>query len=355
MSKHATLPHSDTMTADSATRASVPAWLMSLVLHFVLLILLALGVRATDSLSVEESPRRIGIVLAQRDDERPFAYLDESHDPPQETPQIDQESLQAAGSDSSQSTEAGLAGPLAPSSLLIEGIQLPGAATPVGAQDELLSHNLDIRARGRQPILPGLDDEAILAEEAALKAARRALGPTTAVSLFDSASAEGRSFVFAIDRSKSMGGHGLNALSAAGAELSRALSHLSPKHRFQIIAYHHNCVYYRTPRLTPATDEAKSGVSDFIDHLAAFGGTDHEMALRASLGMEPDVIFLLTDGGDPHLNDIQLANIRKLAEGMTTIHCIQFGFGQSSDETSFMTRVARQNGGGFTYVNMSGR
>lgn len=123
MSKHATLPHSDTMTAESATRASVPAWLMSLVLHFVLLILLALGVRATDSSSVEESPRRIGIVLAQRDDERPFAYLDESHDPAQEAEQIDQGPLQATGLDNSQSTEAGLAGPLAPSSLLIEDIQ----------------------------------------------------------------------------------------------------------------------------------------------------------------------------------------------------------------------------------------
>jgi hypothetical protein len=203
--------------------------------------------------------------------------------------------------------------------------------------------------------LPGLYDEAILAEEAALKAARRALGPTTEVSLFGSASAEGRSFVFAIDRSKSMGGNGLNALSSASAELSRALAHLSPKHRFQIIAYHHGCVYYKTPRLVSATDENRSGVTEFIDHLAAFGGTDHQMALRASLGMEPDVVFLLTDGGDPHLNDIQLANIRRLAEGQTTIHCIQFGFGELTDETNFMTRVARENGGGFTYVNMSGR
>jgi len=306
--------------------------------------------RATAYSTVEEPPRRIGIVLAERDDERPFAYLDETHDATQQT---DQESASASTSDSS--AVGGLADPSVPSSLLIPEIRLPGAASPVGAPDDLLAHSLNVRGRGRRPILPGLDDEAILAEEAALKAARRALGPTTTVSLFGSATAEGRSFVFAIDRSKSMGGNGLNVLSAAGGELARALARLSPKHRFQIVAYHHGCVYHNVPRLIPATEENTSGVSDFIDLLAAFGGTDHEMALRASLGMEPDVIFLLTDGGDPHLNDIQLANIRKLADGQTTIHCIQFGFGELTDETNFMTRVARQNGGGFKYVNMSRR
>jgi hypothetical protein len=77
------------------------------------------------------------------------------------------------------------------------------------------------------------------------------------------------------------------------------------------------------------------------------------MALRAALAMEPDAVFLLTDGGDPHLNEIQLANIRKLAARRTTIHCIQFGFGALGDDDNFMMRLARENGGGYTYVNMS--
>lgn len=355
MHERVAIAHSELSIAASSRRVLVPAWLMSLVLHFFLMIVLALGMRAAAGPNGEEPPRRIGIVLAQRDDERQFAYLDEAHDSSQETSQIDQESSQGSAVDTSANAESGSSNPASPASLLIPDIRLPGAATPIGATDDLLSHSLNVHARGRTPILPGLDDEAILAEEAAFRAARRALGPTTDVSLFGSASAEGRSFVFAIDRSKSMGGDGLNALSAAGAELERALAHLSPKHRFQVLAYHHNCVYYKTPRLVPATDENKAGVSGFVNGLAAFGGTDHEMALRASLGMEPDVVFLLTDGGDPHLNDIQLANIRKLARGHTTIHCIQFGFGELTDETNFMTRLARQNGGGFTYVNMSRR
>ena len=355
MPKHEAVAQAEIIAAESSKQTLAPAWLLSLVLHFFLVILLAIGMRAAAGPKDEEPPRRIGIVLAQHDDERRFAYLAESQDSPQETERTEQDSTPASVADAPTAGESGPMGAAVPSSLLIPDIQLPGAATPMGATDELLSHNLNVHAQGRKPILPGMYDDEILVEEAAMRAARRALGPTTDVSLFSSTAAVGRSFVFAIDRSKSMGGEGLNALSAAATELSRALAHLSPKQRFQIIAYHHNCVYYKTPRLVPATDENKPGVPGFIDRLAAFGGTDHEMALRASLGMEPDVVFLLTDGGDPHLNDIQLANIRKLAEGQTTIHCIQFGFGELRDEANFMTRVARQNGGGFTYVNMSGR
>jgi hypothetical protein len=200
-----------------------------------------------------------------------------------------------------------------------------------------------------------LDDDVILAEEAARRAARASLGSATELSIFGSEAAVGRSFVFAIDRSKSMGGDGLNALEAARTELGRALRHLAGNHRFQVVAYHHQCVYLQRPRLLPATEDNKAAVGPFIGGLAALGGTGHDMALRASLALEPDAVFLLTDGGDPYLNDIQLAYIRKLAKGQTTIHCIRFGFGPSSETDHFMVRLARENGGGYTYVNMSPR
>jgi hypothetical protein len=161
--------------------------------------------------------------------------------------------------------------------------------------------------------------------------------------------------VFVIDRSKSMGGDGLNALAVARTELTRALAHLSPQHRFQIIAYHHQCVYFSVPRLVSANEENRAKISDFIDNLAALGGTDHEMALRAALAMEPDAVFLLNDGGDPPLNEIALKNIHRLAEGRTAIHCVQFGFGPMRDSDNFMTELAHQNEGSFTYVDMARR
>jgi hypothetical protein len=114
-------------------------------------------------------------------------------------------------------------------------------------------------------------------------------------------------------------------------------------------------VYFNTPRLVSAAEENRQAISRFIDELGAFGGTDHEMALRAALAMEPDVVFLMNDGGDPHLGEIALKNIKKLADGRSTISCVQFGFGPLADRDNFMMRLARQNGGSFTYVDMSVR
>ncbi len=239
--------------------------------------------------------------------------------------------------------------------LSIPDIQLPGDSVPLGSADGAGVDRLFAGARRSTGVLPGLGDEAILADEAAWRAAQQARGPATRVSLFGSAAASGRRFVFAIDRSASMGGSGLNALAAASTELSRSLAHLLPSHSFQIVAYHHQCVYLQKPRLLPATEENKAAVAPFIDSLGALGSTSHDMALRASLAMEPDVIYLLTDGGDPHLTEIQLTNLRKLAAGHTSIHCIRFGFGADAEPEHFMKRLAAQNSGSYTYVDMSKR
>jgi hypothetical protein len=70
--------------------------------------------------------------------------------------------------------------------------------------------------RGR-PRIPGssLDEAAILAEDALIPREKIPTGPTAQLSLFGSANAEGRSFVFVIDRSNSMGGEGLGAITNA--------------------------------------------------------------------------------------------------------------------------------------------
>jgi hypothetical protein len=314
-------------------------------------ILLAIGLRGAIRATPPERQREVGIVLASRQADESVQYFDES-DALEEEPERTEDTAQASTADSAHAASAAIPQQVDPASLMAPEIQLPGLALPIGTPDDVVVHDVQLQRGSRRPILPGLDDAAILAEEAAVRAARAARGPTAQVSLFGSADAEGRSFVFAIDRSKSMGGDGLNALAAARDELARALKQLNPKHRFQIIAYHHQAVYFTAPRLTDATPETLSKIPAFFDRLGAFGGTGHEMAVRAALGMEPDVVFLLTDGGDPPLNEIQLKNIRKLAEGLATIHCIQFGFGPLDDEDNFMARLARQNGGSFTYVQM---
>jgi hypothetical protein len=332
------------------------AWLLSLGLHALLLIVLAVALRPSLSLVVAEPPREVGIVLAQRAETQEYRAVLET--PPQEAARA-ADGVQGPA-DTSRAPAGGESAPALPAAadarrLALPPIALPGEEVPVPGSEGLLVNDAALQGRGRRPLVPGLDDDAILAEEAARRAAQRALGPATEVSVFGSAPALGRSFVFAIDRSKSTGGQTLNALAAAKGELSRAVARLLPSHKFQIIAYHDQCVYYKTPRLIPATGENTAGIAAFIDQLAAFGGTGHETAVRAALGMEPDAVFLMTDGGDPPLGDIQLANIRKLAAGRTTIHTIHFGWGPPPAQTRFLRLLAEQNGGGYTYVDMSGR
>jgi hypothetical protein len=193
----------------------------------------------------------------------------------------------------------------------------------------------------------------VLAEEQELRGRQGATGPVTNVSLFGSAPATGRTFVFVIDRSNSMGGDGLGALALAEREFQIALRALEPTHRFQIVAYHHKRVFFGDRELLPATDAHKQRVSQFMRGLAAFGGTDHLMALTAALSFDPDVVFLLTDGGDPRLTKAHLTQVRRRAGRTTTIHCIQFGFGPLQDDDPFMRRLARENGGSYQYVNVN--
>ena len=210
-------------------------------------------------------------------------------------------------------------------------------------------------AAGSRPGVHVEMDDAARAEQAALRQTAEAAGPLTAVSIFGSPSAPGRTFVFVIDRSKSMGSQGLGGLQAAAEELQAALGHLEARHRFQIIAYHHGLVYFGNHRLMPATEENKQAVAPFLSNLAAFGGTEHHQAVLAALALKPDVIFLLTDGGDPELGAGPLSGIRGQAAGKTSIHTVHFGFGSKPLQGRFMETLARENNGSYSYVRRAPR
>lgn len=337
----------------SRPKRALPAWLMSAVAHFVLVLVVSFAWRPSLPAAPGEPSREVGIVLARRQSPNQVDYFDPADNAAETDAAVDSTNAETATDANAATAASSLPAAGAAADLPLPDIDLPGVDLPGGSGDDLLVHSVDVRGAGRQPILPGVGDAEIMADEAARRAAKAALGPATRLSVFGSAEATGRSFVFAIDRSKSMGGDGLNALAAARDELTRVLADLESNHRFQVLAYHHGCVYCNTPRLVPATKENKAKVSPFIDGLAAFGGTVHEMALRAALAMEPDVVFLLTDGGDPHLNEIQRKNIKKLADGLATIHCIQFGYRSPSDGAEFMKKLAQDNGGSYVFVDMS--
>jgi hypothetical protein len=169
---------------------------------------------------------------------------------------------------------------------------------------------------------------------------------------------EGYKFVYVLDRSGSMGGSGENALRAVKTELVESLKNLDSVHQFQIIFYNHRPVVFNPTgvpgRLAFATNQNKERAERFLDSISAEGGTNHEDALRMAIRMQPDVIFFLTDADEPRLTPDELAKIRHMAAGIV-INGIEFGDGPKPAEESFIAQLARQNGGGYVYVDISAR
>lgn len=167
---------------------------------------------------------------------------------------------------------------------------------------------------------------------------------------------EGYKFVYVFDRSGSMGGEGRESLKAVKAELIQSLKPLDTVHQFQIIFYNERPVIFNptgTPgRLAFATDENKQRAVRFLDSIAAEGGTAHEDALRMAIRLQPDVIFFLTDADDPKLSTAQLAKIRDLAAGII-INTVEFGAGPKPQGANFLADLARQNGGGYVYIDIT--
>jgi hypothetical protein len=177
-------------------------------------------------------------------------------------------------------------------------------------------------------------------------------GDPATIHLFGSGGMTGRKFVFVIDRSKSMGNEGLGVLDRAQSELQRALSRLTADHQFQIVAYHHQTSTLEPRALQSASAENRQKVAEFIQTLAAFGGTEHESGLIAGLAFKPDIVVLITDGGLPEMNAAQLATIRRMAGKTTQIHCLQFGNGPGPSD-SFMMTLAAENQGTYKYIDVS--
>ena len=144
-------------------------------------------------------------------------------------------------------------------------------------------------------------------------------------------------------------------LQDAEDELVRVLQGLGPEHQFQVVVYHDQSVYLERRELLDATEENKALVPGFLGSKAAFGATEHERALMSALSLEPDVIFLLTDGGEPALKEQQIRNIAKYAGPRTSIHCIQFGIGPHREANNFLARLAAATGGEYGYVDVNQR
>ena len=311
--------HSSSSSDD--LRRGVPAWLMSLAIHAMMLSIVGFTLRFTPRGVALEPDRNVGIVLVHQQEERREYFDGDSLDAQQEPSET------VSSQPATQPTREA-----------VEAVDLAG-------------------------VMPALD-EPLLGQDASPDAGQMTSGSQSGrVGGQGSAQTEvfgitgtGSRFLYVFDRSGSMEGYGGRPLAAAKAELLASLDDLEDTHQFQIIFYNESPNLFRTgdgtPRLIYADANGKRLAQKFVRGISANGGTRHMSALRLALGMDPDVLFFLTDAAEPQLTPDQLNRVHRMNRG-AAIHCIEFGFGPQLRRDNFLVRLAQQNGGEHAYVDIS--
>lgn len=221
----------------------------------------------------------------------------------------------------------------------------------------LASFSRETKSPGGRPLreIPSIDAAAVMADELRRNPpAAKPIGEVASFSMFG-ATARGRSFVLVIDRSQSMGGEGLGAIAAAMQELQVQLAALAPQQRVQVVAYNDSAALYGDGRLVPVTPAEQEKLVRFVGGIVASGATEHRTGILAALRLAPEVVFLLTDGGDPPLSNHDLRTLVEAAAGRTQIIVLEFGRGKLSEENSQdekLKKLAQATGGMYRYVDL---
>jgi len=315
-----------TQSRTTQSRTTLPSWLMSLLLHLLLLLALGLTLRLAPPRGVAaQRTAEVGIVLKHHDGAESFYESDDD-----------------IGGDGTGATVV-----VAPSNLE----QLLNESQPTDPTDVLPSSFAVIG--------PGaLADGGVSTAQGADQSPQgigRSIGGKATTGVFGIED-QGYKFVYVFDRSASMFGSGRNALQRAKDQLLTSLKSLEKTHQFQIIFYNERPERFNPSgnpnKLCFATERNKVLAAKFVAGIVADGSTEHEAALVAAIKLQPDVIFFLTDADQPKLGRHALDKIRRMAGGIT-IHAIEFGFGPQNDVNNFLVQIARENGGKHKYVDIS--
>lgn len=155
----------------------------------------------------------------------------------------------------------------------------------------------------------------------------------------------GTRFVYVVDRSGSMKGA---RFVAACEELKKSLNSLRADMSFHVIFYDFNEEEMPGTPLFPVTAENLSKATDWINTQQARGGTRPANAMLRAIELQPDTIWLLSDGAFPRsvCDDIAQANATK---GIC-INTIAF---QGREGEVFLKRIATENKGTYTFVPSS--
>lgn len=166
----------------------------------------------------------------------------------------------------------------------------------------------------------------------------------------------GSRFVFVIDCSLSMKG---NRWYRAVKELNEAIAELEKEQEFLVLLYNERSrvmmnVKMDLAALLRATDENKEACRSWLRKRRPNGGTFPASAMFVALTLEPDAVFLLSDGElqDNTRELLQFWNAEQNRSDGTTsripIHTISLG-GQVEGQ-AMMKSIAKENDGDFSWI-----
>ena len=112
--------------------------------------------------------------------------------------------------------------------------------------------------------------------------------------------------------------------------------------------------YPQPPRMLFGDSPTKRLAKNFVRGIVAAGSTRHLDALKLALGMRPDVIFFLTDAGEPQSRPAKwrTSGNETCASG-AQINVIEFGAGPNPGGRNFLVRLAEENSGQYVYVDVT--
>jgi hypothetical protein len=297
-------------------KKSLPAWLLSLLLHLSLIAGLIFFLTQIPNGAGEVDNRTGGIVLVDIQSES-TEYLSEGD--------IAQNSNPASAPDSST-----------PSVDLEKRPELPGMEVTtgevVGAEDLLANK------------LPSADSLIVGS------VANGKIGGKMTTEVFG-IPGTGSRFVYLIDRSKSMEGYNFRPMLAARQELWKSVTSLNESNQFQIIFYNNEVdIFRRKLNLHAASEVNKDAAKQYIESIRPDGGTDHLAALKTAFKLSPDVIFFLTDAEGGFTAD-EIFELSRRNYSRAIINTIEFGERRSNDRS--LEAIARNSGGKYIFKNIN--
>jgi hypothetical protein len=231
-------------------------------------------------------------------------------------------------------------------------LEMPSPATSLDSVQPLALPSLD----DSLPVLPsGTSSQAssqVAQAGGALGAA--GLGGTEAAGAgasFFGVSALGSRFVFVVDSSTSMRGM---RWESAVAELQRSVESLSPDQRFAVICFDHDTYPFQNSSgahdgYFMASRKSQLKLRAWLRHHELGYETFPGVALRIALGMNPDAIFLLSDGQihDPSLEWLRQWNLG--SDGMPRIPIYTISL-HSTQGALTLRQIAEEHGGQFRAI-----